>query len=83
MTRDSKADQATMADERADNVVHLGTGDLAAIGKVLRDMYDFYLQSKPPERLERLVAMIGQAGNEPTASEPDDAAPRNDATPTA
>jgi len=82
MTRHSEAEKATMSDDRADNVVHLGTGDLVAIGKVLRDMYDFYLQSKPPERLERLVAMIGQAGNQPAAPEPDDTAPRNDAPPT-
>ena len=43
------------------NVVHLGTGDMAAIGKALRDMYECYLYSKPPERLQRLVEMIGQA----------------------
>ena len=44
------------------NVVHLGTGDMAAIGKALRDMYECYLYSNPPERLQRLVEMIGQAG---------------------
>jgi len=70
-----------MSDDGRDNVVHLGTGDLAAIGQVLREMYDFYLQSKPPERLERLVAMIGQSGNEPPAAEPEAAAPRDDVTP--
>jgi hypothetical protein len=44
-------------------------------------MYDFYLQSKPPERLERLVAMIGQAGHEPPACAPDGAAQPSDGAP--
>jgi hypothetical protein len=61
-----------------DNVVHLGTGDLAAIGKVLREMYTFYVQSKPPERLERLMAMIGDGGRKPQAPASDDAPERPD-----
>ena len=66
----------------ADNVVHLGTSDLAAIGKVLREMYAFYVQSKPPERLERLLAMIGENGKEPRAGSPESAAEQSDAAPT-
>jgi hypothetical protein len=54
MTKDDK--------NQKNNVVHLGTGDMAAIGKALRDLYEVYLYSEPPERLQRLVAMIGQAG---------------------
>ena len=69
-----------MSDDGRDNVVHLGTGDLVAIGKALREMYDFYVQSKPPERLERLVAMIGQSGEKPSSSEPE-AAPPGDLPP--
>src|SRR4029079_10251456 len=35
--------RATMSDDAggSDNVVHLGTGDLVAIGRVLREMYAF------------------------------------------
>ena len=62
-----------------DNVVHLGTSDLAAIGKVLREMYAFYVQSKPPERLERLLAMIGENGKEPHAA-PESSAEQSDLT---
>jgi hypothetical protein len=69
-----------MSDDRQNNVVHLGTGDLAAIGKGLREMYDFYLQSKPSERIERLVAMIGQNG-EPKPAEPQDLLKLPDVTP--
>jgi hypothetical protein len=76
-----------MSDDGKDNVVHLGTGDLVAIGKALRDMYDFYLRSKPSEQLERLVEKIGEAGSDPTAQREakraglDDAAPRGDGPP--
>ena len=63
-----------------DNVVHLGTGDLAAIGKVLREMYSFYVQSKPPERLERLMAMIGNGSEKTDASEPHGSTDQSDAT---
>jgi hypothetical protein len=61
--------RTTMADDGADNVVHLGTGDLVAIGKALRDMYDFYVHSQPPDRIERLLAVINQTGTEPQAAE--------------
>jgi hypothetical protein len=53
----------------SDNVVHLGTKELAAIGDELRRMYDFYLRSKPPERLERLLKSIGQ--NDPSGPDGD------------
>lgn len=75
-----------MAQNDKDNVVHLGRGDLAAIGKALRDMYEFYLHSKPPDRIERLAAIIAQGGAdqpaEPTDPEGQAAAPaEGDVTP--
>ncbi len=71
-----------MSDDDQDNVVHLGTGDLAAIGKVLRDMYAFYVDSKPPERIERLVAMIDKGGRRTEVADADGNAPRPDVPPT-
>jgi hypothetical protein len=59
MSKDGRDDKS----DDNNNVVHLGTGDMAAIGKALRDMYECYLYSKPPERLQRLVEMIARAGD--------------------
>jgi hypothetical protein len=67
-----------------DNVVHLGTGDLVAIGKALRDMYDFYLHAKPPDRIERLLTMIDQRSEPPQSAAPEEGArpsARDDVTP--
>jgi hypothetical protein len=75
MSKDGKDDKH----DDKNNVVHLGTGDMAAIGKALRDMYECYLYSKPPERLQRLVEMIGRAGesdqNQPPEPQQESGAP--------
>jgi hypothetical protein len=44
--------------EEKDNVVSLGTEALFAIAEGLRQMYDADLQSRPSERLERLLRKI-------------------------
>jgi hypothetical protein len=66
----------------SDNVVHLGTGDLAAIGKVLREMYSFYLQSEPSPQVARLMKTIGEGGTaDRPAADADGSAAARDITP--
>jgi hypothetical protein len=54
-------------DEKGDkNVVRLGTETLYAIADELRRMYDADLNSKPSERLERLLQLIERGQKPPS-----------------
>ena len=53
-----KAGEQKKEEKDKDNVVSLGTDALFAIAEGLRQIYDADLQSRPSERLERLLRKI-------------------------